>query len=144
MYVLDTDIFTFFSEAHPLVIPRVLSKPDSIWLSVITVEEAIGGTISAINTVRGNKGNLVEAYAFLPYAIRQVQKFRILEYCERSEKIFRQMPDGIRKREPNDCKIGAIAIANGMIVVTHNTQHFEQMPGVSFEDWAVDPDFGKE
>ena len=36
-----------------------------------------------------------------------------------------------------DLRIGAIAIANGMTVLTCNTVDFERIPGLSFEDWTV-------
>ena len=36
-----------------------------------------------------------------------------------------------------DILIAGIALAHDRIVVTHNTAHFTQLPGVSLEDWAV-------
>lgn len=34
-----------------------------------------------------------------------------------------------------DLLIGSTAIANDMTLVTHNTKHFENMPGIKLEDW---------
>jgi tRNA(fMet)-specific endonuclease VapC len=31
--------------------------------------------------------------------------------------------------------IGAIAIANGLTVVTHNVNEFKRIPGLQVEDW---------
>lgn len=36
---------------------------------------------------------------------------------------------------PNDMMIAAIAIANGLTVVTHNTGEFCRVPGLLVEDW---------
>ena len=36
---------------------------------------------------------------------------------------------------PNDLLISAIALANGMTLVTHNTTEFSRVPGLVLEDW---------
>ena len=34
-----------------------------------------------------------------------------------------------------DTQIAAHALAEGLILVTHNTRHFERVPGLKLEDW---------
>jgi tRNA(fMet)-specific endonuclease VapC len=36
---------------------------------------------------------------------------------------------------PNDVLIAAIALANGLILVTHNTGEFSRVAGLVLEDW---------
>ncbi len=36
---------------------------------------------------------------------------------------------------PNDLMIASIALANGKILVTHNTKEFSRVPGLTLEDW---------
>ena len=36
---------------------------------------------------------------------------------------------------PNDLLIAAIALANGLTLVTHNTNEFSRVPGLALEDW---------
>ena len=36
-----------------------------------------------------------------------------------------------------DVQIAAHALAANLILVTHNTRHFEKVPGLKFEDWMV-------
>jgi tRNA(fMet)-specific endonuclease VapC len=36
---------------------------------------------------------------------------------------------------PNDFLIAAIALANGLTLVTHNTAEFSRVPGLPLEDW---------
>lgn len=38
---------------------------------------------------------------------------------------------------PNDLQIAAIAIANNLILVTHNTREFSRVAGLRFEDWEL-------
>ena len=37
----------------------------------------------------------------------------------------------------NDLMIAAIALANGLTVVTHNTAEFSRVPALSLEDWQL-------
>jgi tRNA(fMet)-specific endonuclease VapC len=39
---------------------------------------------------------------------------------------------------PNDLIIASIAIAEGLILVTHNTSEFGRVPGLQIEDWQVE------
>jgi tRNA(fMet)-specific endonuclease VapC len=38
---------------------------------------------------------------------------------------------------PNDLQIAAIALANNLILVTHNTREFSRVSGLRYEDWEV-------
>lgn len=43
-----------------------------------------------------------------------------------------------QKIDTIDCLIGSTAIINDLVVVTHNTKHFERIPGIKLEDWQND------
>ena len=38
---------------------------------------------------------------------------------------------------PNDLLIAAIALANNVTLVTHNTDEFKRVPGLQMEDWQA-------
>jgi len=38
-----------------------------------------------------------------------------------------------------DTQIAAHAVAEGLTLVTHNTRHFDQVPGLRIEDWVAEP-----
>jgi tRNA(fMet)-specific endonuclease VapC len=37
----------------------------------------------------------------------------------------------------HDYLIAAVALANNLKLVTHNTQHFSRVPGLDIEDWEI-------
>ena len=39
---------------------------------------------------------------------------------------------------PNDLLIASIALANNLIVVTHNTREFSRVGGLRLEDWEIE------
>jgi tRNA(fMet)-specific endonuclease VapC len=40
---------------------------------------------------------------------------------------------------PNDLMIASIALARGLILVTHNVREFARVPGLVVEDWQAGP-----
>jgi tRNA(fMet)-specific endonuclease VapC len=38
---------------------------------------------------------------------------------------------------PNDLMIASIALANKLVLVTHNTAEFSRVPGLTIEDWQI-------
>ncbi|MFZ4792029.1 MAG: type II toxin-antitoxin system VapC family toxin [Candidatus Competibacteraceae bacterium] len=38
----------------------------------------------------------------------------------------------------HDMQIGAIALVQGLILVTHNTREFSRIPGLQLEDWQIE------
>ena len=40
--------------------------------------------------------------------------------------------------DPNDLLIASIALANNLIIVTHNTREFSRVEGLRLEDWDIE------
>ena len=45
--------------------------------------------------------------------------------------------NGEIKPSPNDLLIAAIALANHLVLVTHNTREFRRVVGLTLEDWQT-------
>lgn len=78
--------------------------------------------------------NLAEVRAFLArFAVLPIGGAESEQYgLLRSDLAKRGLPIG-----PNDLWIAAVALANGLTLVTHNTAEFSRVAGLTLEDWQV-------
>jgi tRNA(fMet)-specific endonuclease VapC len=145
--VLDTDCVSFFlhrASAYPHLISRINAVPRVfLALSVVTIQENMRGAISLVEK-NANGRRAVETYRFFCEVWESLHEFQVLPYTEAAERIFDSLPPEVKRKGPRDCRIAAIAIAHGAIVVTHNAQDFERIPGVTHVDWTVASDLADE
>ena len=137
-YVIDSDIFTLARAFHPMVCARITAAAaiHDVAVSVITVEEALGGWYTLLRKAR----TIVEtelAYEELAATARQLTDYDILSFPRSA--IVRldglvNLKLGVKK---NDLRIAAIALDAGAIVVTRNLRDFRRVPGLTCEDWSI-------
>jgi predicted nucleic acid-binding protein len=64
-----------------------------------------------------------------------------LEWNARAADQFGTLEDRLKRQGTPigdmDTLIAAHALAEKLILVTHNTRHFEHLPGLKLEDWMV-------
>lgn len=139
MYVLDTDTLSnalASSRNYPQLARRILQTDSRLlFVSVISVEEYLRLVLANIQRDR-NTTRVGERYAELLRFLEQLRAFTLLPFDIQAQTVFTNLPAAIRQHHPNDCRIAAIAIARGYAVITRNTRHFAQIPGVTFEDWT--------
>ena len=75
----------------------------------------------------------------LPVTETFISKFRILPFDVAAAKFYVEnyvalSNQGLTVHLP-DLQISSIALANSLIVVTHNIKHFLDIPGLVIEDW---------
>ena len=67
------------------------------------------------------------------------QEFRSLPYDDDAAVRYARIRVSLKRLGtpigPNDTKIAAIALANDLTLVTHNTAEFSRVPGLKLEDW---------
>ncbi len=106
------------------------AKPGSVVLCSVVVAELLYGAHRSAQTAR----TLSQVQAFcaplisLPFDDRAASDYGRI----RAHLASRGTPIG-----PNDLLIAAIALANGLTLVTHNTAEFSRVPGLALEDWLV-------
>lgn len=139
MYALDSDSVTLFlhhKKQQPKLAKRVLGVPaDQVWISIITVKEAIGGVMALIDNPK-RAAMAARDCAFLRQIMRDLTDFQILPYDEAARQIFAGMTAAEKRVGGNDCKIAASAMSRNFTVVTRNTKDFLQIRGVLCEDWT--------
>ena len=131
-YLLDTDTLSALTKPSPspaLLMRIVSTAPEDRTTSSVTLAELLFGAFRAgsrsaeyLSRIRG----ALPANPFVPFDDAAAEEYgRIRAYLE-----DRGTPIG-----HEDTQIAAIALANGLTIVTGNTRHFERVPGLSVENW---------
>ena len=146
MYLLDTDTVSNYLDKrrmNPELRARIEGEPpESIWISVVTIEEIVRGVLEVLARARKhprNPARIIACYAWLHNAVRDLSLFQALLYTEQAEAIYKNIPASLRQRHSQDCQITAIALERGYSVVTSNTADFEKT-GVQCVNWNVHPE----
>lgn len=135
MYLLDTDSASLAFEGNRRVCARIEQAPASaVWLSSISVEEALRGALAVINWNRDKPG-FPAANDFLIRLLQFQCSLQIHPFDERAALAYASLPAKVKRVGSQDCCIAASAISRGWIVVTANQKDFSRIPAVQFEDW---------
>lgn len=132
MYLLDSNVWiTFLRKPGSLVVPRLHSKiPAEIRVCTVVMAELYYGCLCSAKPLvnRAKIDALIAPYICLPFDEAAADHFATIRHHLESL----GTPIG-----PYDMQIAAIALANGCILVSHNTREFRRVPGLILEDWEV-------
>jgi predicted nucleic acid-binding protein len=155
-YLLDNDTFNHILRNHPVVTKKLRNtEAGSVALSAVAALESLRGSLAIISQTeaKGFKPTKVfssgVAYNDFVTIITAISQFAILPFDDASDVTFRSWPENVKRIGPNDCRIAASAIVHGLIVVTCNTSHFEQIADraklstLHWEDWSLPADLEK-
>lgn len=135
-YLLDSDSASLAFRGNERIRTRIrqASSP-GVWLSAIAAEEIMQGTLGSINKHRDKAGSLAAYQLFLD-AVESICEYRVHPYTAEAALVYASFPASVKRVGTQDCRIAASAIAAGWVVVTANTRHFSQIPGVQVEGWS--------
>ncbi len=130
-YLLDTNICIYLINQRPESVIRRFStlKPSQVSLSMVTWGELYYGAYKS-EKLQHNLRNLQQLSGLLEVLPLPVAA---------AEHYGRLRADLQRVGRPiggNDLWIAAHALAEGHILVTHNTKEFERVEGLSVENWV--------
>lgn len=129
-YLLDTNVCVgFLNQRKPLLTQRFLSVPtsDKVICSIVRAELFYGAyksqrQISSLQIIE----NFIAGYNNLDFDIAAAR----IQGEIRADLEKKGTPIG-----PYDMQIAAIALANHLTLVTHNTAEFSRIPNLGLDDW---------
>lgn len=132
IYLLDTNVcIKLLNKNNIAVVNKLKShKPEEIYLSTIVQFELYYGAYKS-SKLETNLGNLERFFS----------QFTILPFDEKSAKIAGKIRTELNKLGTPigvyDLQIASIALANNLILVTHNIKEFSRIENLKYEDWEV-------
>ncbi len=132
MYLLDTNIVSYWMRGETGVLERIQShSPADLALSTITLAEIWYGIEKSPHKKRERQERIEQISRVL----------RIYPFDETAAQHYASIRNQLEKNgraiSERDTQIAAIAQANALVVVTHNTKEFARIAHLKVEDWAV-------
>jgi len=132
MYLFDTDVLSNIvkTKPSPLLLEKLTKLPPDLQFSTaISVGEIYYG---ALRSAQGER--ILKAFEEKVFP-----QLTILAFDEESAKTYGKIKVRMEKRglsasEP-DLRIASIAVQHKITVITGNTKHFGNIPGVTCENW---------
>ena len=129
--LIDTDTLSFFFRGDENVIEhfkKYLKKFDKINISIITYYEILSGL------------KYKDAKKMLSSFLKFSEQNSIFPLSQNSIEVSAIIYSNLRKNgnliDDIDLLIAGVAISNDMILITHNTKHFDRIDNLSIEDWT--------
>ena len=131
-FLLDTNTCIEYLRKRNLDVIRTIQarQPDELRLCSVVLAELYFGAFKKPQ----HTANFATLAAFLAV-------FLSLPFDDRAGKIYGQVRADLEARGttigPNDLMIAAIALANDLTLVTHNTSEFNRVLGLKLVDWQI-------
>ena len=129
-YLLDSNVCARYLNGRSLAIRKRLQSTNIADIAVCSVVkgELFFGAIKSNNPERtlARQQEFLKLFVSLPFDDHAALVYGRI----RAELSAKGTPIG-----PNDFQIAAIAMANNLILVTHNTREFVRVNGLQIEDW---------
>lgn len=136
LWVLDTDMLTLWLRGQETVAGRVAATlPQPLAVTIITVEEILGGWYTQIRQARDDQ-QLARAYQALQQAVEFIRDIQIMPFDLPAIRRYRQLRTHHRRIGTNDLRIAAIVLEQQGILVTRHTTDFVDITGLQLDDWS--------
>lgn len=139
MILLDTDHITVLanpeSRRGDRLFDRLVASSDpSFAMTIVTAEEQMRGWLAEIRRSR-QASKQVRAYKRLLMLIDFWKQWRILPFDDQAAAQFESLRRQRIRVGSQDLRIAAIAVTNGLMLLTANLADFKQVPNLVVENW---------
>lgn len=129
-FLLDTNVcIRFLNGRNPSIQEHMREhQPEDILLCAIVKAELLVGVAKSENP----EERLIKIQPFL-------DRFASLPFDDNAATAYADIRSDLEKRGmiigPNDLMIASIALANQLVLITHNSGEFKRVNGLKIEDW---------
>jgi tRNA(fMet)-specific endonuclease VapC len=138
MHLLDTDTLTHLYAGNLNVVEQLRTVEDpEVGITIVTKAEMLRGRIDYLLKAETGE-NLLKAQQLLFRTEELLQKLLIIPMNQAASDEFERLRavSKFRKIGRADLLIASITLANRATLVTRNTRHFQQIPGVRVVNWV--------
>lgn len=138
MYLLDTDTLSRLHAGNINVVARLKAVEDSeVGITIITKAEVLRGRIDYLLKAETG-GDLLKAQELLFRTEERLRQLLIIPINQAASLEFERLRavSNLRKIGRADLLIASVTLANRATLVTRNTRHFKQVPGLQVENWV--------
>jgi tRNA(fMet)-specific endonuclease VapC len=140
-YLLDTDHISVIQQQsgpdYTALAARIAPHPRTdLALSIVSFHEQVLGCHTYINRA-GTAAQVVRGYGMLSRLLSDYSAVSVLPFDTAAASVFDRLVAQRVRIGTMDLRIGAITLANGLILVTRNITDFRQVPGLITDDWTT-------
>jgi predicted nucleic acid-binding protein len=131
MYLLDTDTVIYILKGHLEATEHLKSHlTDPIKISVVTYMELYYGAYKSqrVTANAARVKTLAQSIEMAPINAVVAETFGMIKAA---------LESGGNRLDDFDLVIAATALANNLILVTNNTDHFSRIDGLRIENWTM-------
>ena len=140
-YLLDTDHISFLQEQRgpefTVLSARIAQHPfrDFVFCIVSFHEQTLGGH-AFLNRAR-TAAEVIRGYIQLMDVLNIFMTVPVLPFDAAATAVFAGLQAQHIRVGTMDLRIAAIALSQGLTVLTRNTRDFGRVPGLITEDWTI-------
>jgi tRNA(fMet)-specific endonuclease VapC len=140
-YLLDTDHISILqrqagAEYATLLMRLAQYPPTDLACSIISFHEQMLGCHTYISQAR-RIDEVVRGYGMLAQVLQDFTEALVIPFDAAAAVVFEGLVGQRVRVGTMDLRIAAIALSQGMVLVTRNTSDFRRIPGLRIENWTV-------
>jgi tRNA(fMet)-specific endonuclease VapC len=141
VYLLDTDHLSILQRPEDQAFPRLMARiasvePTGIFVSIVSFQEQVTGWNNYVSRARSPKA-VVYGYAMLRSLLNSYCAMQICNFDLKAADLVEAWKSSRIRVGTMDLRIAAIAVSNGLTLVTRNSVDFERVSGLKLEDWLT-------